>query len=54
MYINALEYERIKRTIGLSLSDTFMQLTKDTSKERAMQFTSYFVEKADEIMNDIV
>jgi len=52
MYINALEYERIKRTIGLSLSDTFMQLTKDTSKERAMQFTSYFVEKADEIMND--
>lgn len=52
MYINTLEYERIKRTIGLSLSDTFKLLTKDTSQERAMQFTSYFVEKADEIMND--
>lgn len=42
--------ERIKRTIGLSLEDTFLRLTKQTKNQDVGLFTRGFVERADQVM----
>ncbi|MDF1547566.1 MAG: HAD-IA family hydrolase [Bacteroidales bacterium] len=47
-----IDYETIKLTIGHSLKETFRILTGNSNHEKATQFTTLFVEKADEIMND--
>lgn len=44
------EREDIRRTIGLSLIETYKALTGDEDEDRAAKFRDYFVEKADEIM----
>ena len=41
--------EQIRRTIGLSLSDTYKVLTQDEDAENARQFAVFFKEKADEV-----
>ncbi|MBE5868334.1 MAG: HAD family hydrolase [Lachnospiraceae bacterium] len=40
----------IKRTIGLSLKDTYTTLTKNEDVDMALQFAALFKEKADEVM----
>lgn len=47
---HAKDKEEIKKTIGLSLKDTFSALTKESSEEKAEQFAKYFKEKADCVM----
>jgi phosphoglycolate phosphatase len=42
--------EDIKKTIGLSLKDTYFALTAKTDVTEAEKFSKYFVEKADLIM----
>lgn len=42
--------EAIRRTIGLSLADTYHVLTKNQSEEKAALFEKYFKQKADEVM----
>lgn len=42
--------DAIKRTIGLSLTDTFLSLEPDAPKEEVALFASYFKKKADEVM----
>lgn len=44
------EREAIRRTIGLSLPETYVALTGDRQPERGEEFRLLFVEKADEIM----
>lgn len=44
------EREEIRKTIGLSLPETYAALTGDRKPEKGEEFRSYFVEKADEIM----
>lgn len=44
--------ERIKRTIGMSLKDTYIALTGDEDPEKVRLFSQYFKEKADEVMLD--
>lgn len=44
------EREEIRKTIGLSLPETYAALTGDKKPEKGEEFRSYFVEKADEIM----
>ncbi len=41
----------IRRTIGLSLTETYKRLTGNTSPERAKQFHDLFVEEADRVMS---
>ena len=45
--------ERIKRTIGMSLEDTFLSLTGQTNTQNVSLFTSNFVERADQVMADL-
>ena len=45
-------YEEIKKTIGLSLSETYKTLTGNTDEVRADRFFDLFKEKADEVMVD--
>ena len=45
--------ERIKRTIGLSLEDTFLCLTKQTKSRDVGLFISSFVERADQVMAEL-
>ena len=45
--------ERIKRTIGMSLEDTFLSLTGQTNNQNVSLFRSNFVERADQIMADL-
>lgn len=45
--------ERIKRTIGLSLGDTFLRLTKQTKSRDVSLFISSFVERADQVMAEL-
>ena len=40
----------IKKTIGLSLKDTYITLTGDTNEEKAKKFSALFIEKANEVM----
>ncbi|MDE6026223.1 MAG: HAD family hydrolase, partial [Lachnospiraceae bacterium] len=42
--------EEIKKTVGLSLKDTFFTLTGRQNEEQAEQFSKYFREKADLVM----
>lgn len=42
--------EQIRRTIGLSLQDTYKVLTQDESEENSRKFAAFFKEKADEVM----
>lgn len=45
--------EQIKRTIGLSLEDTFLRLTKQTKSQDVSLFISSFVERADQVMAEL-
>ena len=45
--------ERIKRTIGLSLEDTFLSLTGQTNNQNVSLFASNFVKRADQVMVDL-
>ena len=45
--------ERIKRTIGLSLEDTFLRLTEQTKSQDVSLFISSFVERADQVMAEL-
>ena len=45
-------YEEIKKTIGLSLSETYKTLTGNMDEARADRFFELFKEKADEVMVD--
>lgn len=47
-----MDREEIKKTIGLSLKDTFTTLVPDAKKEDAEQFVTLFRQKADEVMVD--
>ena len=42
----------IRKTVGLSLKDTFFALTSDEDIEKAEQFATLFKQKADEVMVD--
>ncbi len=44
--------EEIRKTIGLSLKDTYVALTGRTDEQEAKQFAAYFKEKADQVMVD--
>ena len=46
----AASRERIRKTIGLSLRETYRVLTGDGSEEKAEVFDKYFKEKADHVM----
>ncbi len=46
------EREAIRKTIGLSLPETYVALTGDKQIEKGEEFRTYFVEKADEIMTN--
>ena len=45
-------YKEIKKTIGLSLSETYKKLTGNMDEARADRFFDLFKEKADEVMVD--
>ena len=45
--------QRIKRTIGMSLGDTFLSLTGQTNDQDVSLFVSNFVERADQVMADL-
>lgn len=42
--------EEIRKTIGLSLKETYFTLTGSKNEENAEQFATYFKQKADEVM----
>ncbi|MHA1931786.1 MAG: HAD family hydrolase [Promethearchaeota archaeon] len=44
--------EKIKKTIGLTLENTFTYLVGKQHLDKAEKFKHYFIEKADEIMSD--
>ena len=44
------DFPEIKKTIGLSLPETFMALIPDGSREEANRFRELFVERADDVM----
>lgn len=46
----AKDTEAIRKTIGLSLKDTFWTLTKTDNMNEAELFSKYFIEKADMVM----
>lgn len=46
----AKKIEEIKKTIGLSLKETYMALTGQADSDAAEQFSAFFREKADEVM----
>lgn len=45
-------YATIKKTIGLSLPETFTSLSGSSNKEERSEFVKLFVDKADIVMND--
>ncbi len=45
--------ERIKRTIGMSLEDTFVSLTGQTDNQNVSSFVNNFVKRADQVMVDL-
>ena len=47
---NAKNIDEIKKTIGLSLEDTYSVLTSKNKKDEAEQFSFFFKQKADEVM----
>lgn len=48
--VNIKEENEIKKTIGLSLKNTFSTLTRKNNEEEAELFAKYFKEKADLVM----
>lgn len=42
--------EQIKKTIGLTLQESFLTLQPEGTKEEAEEYVKYFVEKADEVI----
>lgn len=48
--IKILDDSIIKKTIGMSLIDTYIYLTGDNNETKAQQFSDFFIEKADQIM----
>ena len=53
--LNKLGYQKrdeatIRKTIGLSLRDTFFELEPEGKESEAEQFSRFFKEKADEVM----
>lgn len=42
--------EAVRKTIGLSLKETYRTLTGDSSEEQADKFAAYFREQADQVM----
>lgn len=46
------EREAIRKTIGLSLPETYIALTGDEQAGKGEEFRAYFIEKADEVMTD--
>ncbi|MDE5863307.1 MAG: HAD family hydrolase [Lachnospiraceae bacterium] len=42
--------EDIRKTIGLSLEETYRVLTSDENLDKAQEFAGYFIEKADKVM----
>jgi len=48
--MNTADPEQIRKTIGLSLSETFAWLTQSTDAARAAAFETAFVRRADEVM----
>ncbi|MCM1498225.1 MAG: HAD-IA family hydrolase [Clostridium sp.] len=42
--------EDIRKTIGLTLEETYRVLTLDNTGKKAREFAQYFIEKADEVM----
>lgn len=46
------EEAEIKRTIGLSLKDTYYKLVQKKEEKEAEKFAAFFIEKADEVMVD--
>lgn len=49
--ISECDCERIKRTVGLSLDEAFVQLTGNEDKSLINSFRNLFREKADEVMS---
>lgn len=45
-----MEREAVRRTIGLSLEETYRALTGDSSEGQAEKFAAYFREQADKVM----
>ena len=45
--------EQIKRTIGLSLEDTFLSLTGQPNNQDVSLFISSFVKRADQVMTEL-
>lgn len=46
------DLERIRKTIGLSLKETFAQLTQTESDEEGNEFINFFREKADSVVTE--
>ncbi|UWG95596.1 HAD-IA family hydrolase [Dehalobacter sp. DCM] len=46
------DVESVRRTIGLSLKETFFQLTQKTHEEECNQFIRLFREKADQVVTE--
>lgn len=46
------DHDAIRRTIGLSLTETYRRLTGDDEGASASAFSKWFIEKADEVMVD--
>lgn len=53
MGLATLSSETICRTIGLSLKDTFLTLAGDQDARRCDEFSSLFVQRADQVMADL-
>lgn len=47
---NSAELAEIKKTIGLSLKETYVKLTSNKSVQEAEQFARFFKKKADQVM----
>lgn len=52
MNLNEVSEIVAKKTIGLSLPNTFIELTNIKSIEKVEKFKKYFVERADQVMAD--
>jgi len=52
MGLNSESSERIRKTVGMKLHDTFFTLTGNSDKQAAETFFSHFMKKADEVMTD--
>ena len=52
MGLNIESSERIRKTVGMKLHDTFFTLTGISDEQVAETFFSHFMQKADEVMTD--